>query len=543
MTGLRLGPILRWVDETSATVWVETDEPATVEVLGHTDHTFAVAGHHYALVVVEGLTPGTDHPYEVRLDGQRVWPLPDSEFPQSSIRTLAEAGPRRLTFGSCRVAGPRTMPLRLDRLLSRYDTGLDALAALGQELMEQPATARPDLLLLLGDQVYADDPSPDTVETFADRHGQDRAVVADFEDYTTLYRDSWLDDPRVRWLLSTVPVAMMFDDHEVIDDWGISASWVEDVRTREGWDERYSGALMAYWVYQHLGNLSPQQLDEDELYRAVRDEADAADLPRQVLVEADREREGSRWAFRRDLGEARLLVLDTRATRVLEEGTRDMLDPIEWRRLEKDVEGARHLLLASSVPVVYAQGFHELQTWSERVTAGAWGRRAASLAEWLRRRLSLSGWPSFPRSLDRLMALLADLSAGRRGPRPESITLLSGDVHHGYVAALGWPDDPAERSPVHQVVTSPLRNPLLPHERLAQHFAASRFGSRLTARLARAAGAGPARFDWKRREGIDFANQVSTLEFSDGHVSLHTQAAVRRRGRLGLRTLWRCRLA
>jgi hypothetical protein len=78
---------------------------------------------------------------------------------------------------------------------------------------------------------------------------------------------------------------------------------------------------------------------------------------------------------------------------------------------------------------------------------------------------------------------------------------------------------------------------------MAQHFAASRLGSRLTARLARAAGAGPARFDWERREGIDFANQVSTLEFDDVHVSLHTEAAVRRRGRLALRTLWRCRLA
>ena len=36
MAQLVLGPILRHVDATSATIWVETDAPATVEVLGHT---------------------------------------------------------------------------------------------------------------------------------------------------------------------------------------------------------------------------------------------------------------------------------------------------------------------------------------------------------------------------------------------------------------------------------------------------------------------------------------------------------------------------
>ena len=33
MPKLILGPLLRWVGETQATVWVETDAPAEVEVL------------------------------------------------------------------------------------------------------------------------------------------------------------------------------------------------------------------------------------------------------------------------------------------------------------------------------------------------------------------------------------------------------------------------------------------------------------------------------------------------------------------------------
>ena len=35
MTDLELGPMLRYVDDTSATVWVETSADCDVEVLGH----------------------------------------------------------------------------------------------------------------------------------------------------------------------------------------------------------------------------------------------------------------------------------------------------------------------------------------------------------------------------------------------------------------------------------------------------------------------------------------------------------------------------
>ena len=52
---LVLGPLLRYVGETEATVWVETDEACEVEVLGSKTQTFQVEGHHYALVYVENL--------------------------------------------------------------------------------------------------------------------------------------------------------------------------------------------------------------------------------------------------------------------------------------------------------------------------------------------------------------------------------------------------------------------------------------------------------------------------------------------------------
>ena len=38
---------------------------------GHRSRTFHVSGHHYAIVTVEGLTPGETHAYEVALDPVR----------------------------------------------------------------------------------------------------------------------------------------------------------------------------------------------------------------------------------------------------------------------------------------------------------------------------------------------------------------------------------------------------------------------------------------------------------------------------------------
>ncbi len=101
-----LGPVLRYVSETEATVWVETDSPSEVQVLGHTTRTFCVEGHHYAIVAVGGLEPGRSYEYELLLDGVRRWPFEDSPFPPSSIRTVDPDRPLKIVFGSCRVAVP-----------------------------------------------------------------------------------------------------------------------------------------------------------------------------------------------------------------------------------------------------------------------------------------------------------------------------------------------------------------------------------------------------------------------------------------------------
>src|SRR3954468_20724394 len=105
---LLIGPMLRYTAETCATVWVETDADATVSVRAGerewSSRTFAVHGHHYALVGLDDLPPASELPYEVRVDGQRVWPEPDSPFPAPVIATRDPESPLRMAWGSCRTS-------------------------------------------------------------------------------------------------------------------------------------------------------------------------------------------------------------------------------------------------------------------------------------------------------------------------------------------------------------------------------------------------------------------------------------------------------
>jgi len=356
---LLLGPLLRHVGESDATVWVETDAACEVEVLGKSARTFHVAGHHYALVTVDGLEPGSFTEYQVALDGETVWPPADSEFPPSVIRTIGGGRPLELLFGSCRMARPHRPPYTASPDESENGVGQDALRATTMRMRESPREAWPHAALLIGDQVYADDVSPETLRFIRSRRDTSRPPydeVADFEEYTRLYRESW-QEPSIRWFLSTVSTAMLFDDHDVHDDWNISRAWVERMRSLPWWDQRIIGAFVSYWIYQHIGNLSPRELAGDELWARVQKAENAAPVLHEFAHRADREANGTRWSFHRDFGRTRVLAIDCRAGRVLTEGDRAMVDDDEWDWVVEHAQGDHdHLLLAMADPFLLAHG-------------------------------------------------------------------------------------------------------------------------------------------------------------------------------------------
>jgi hypothetical protein len=526
---LVLGPVLRYVDETQATVWVETDAPCTVEILGCERRTFHVSGHHYALVHVEGLEPGSTNAYEVRLDGERHWPDAAPEgFPPSVIRTPASDEPARIAFGSCRVSVPHDPPYALSKDADDRGREVDALRALALRMRDTPHEDWPSRLLMIGDQVYADEVSPRALEFIRSRRDTSASPgeeVADFEEYTRLYWESW-GEPVMRWLLSTVATAMIFDDHDVHDDWNISASWLDDWRRKPWWDERIRGAFSSYWIYQHIGNLDPSHLHEDdEVYDRVCDAGDGAPILREFALRADRETAGTRWSFCRDYGGVRVIVVDSRAGRSFDDGRRTMVDDGEWEWIcERLVGGHDHLVIATSLPVLLGQGLHYLEAWNEATSTGAYGRAFNRVAERIRRAGDLEHWAAFGESFRRLMERIEEVGAGKHGEPPASIVLVSGDVHHAYLAEVAFRRSAGVESAVYQAVCSPFRNPLDDRERRVVRFGTSRAGGLVARALARTAGVrAPENVRWRITDGPWFDNQVATLELHERRASLRVE--------------------
>jgi len=522
MPNLVLGPLLRYVGDSCAVLWVETDASCEVAVLGATTRTFTVAGHHYAVVRAEGLEPGRRYAYEVELDGERVWPPADSAFPPSSFRARPKPPPLRIWFGSCRVGAPHEDPYTRTKDDHPDGRELDALRALALRMTHQDPDDWPDLLLMLGDQVYADEVSPQTrefVEAKRDIEAEPGPIALDFEEYTRLYRETW-SDPTIRWLLSTVSSAMIFDDHDVHDDWNISRAWLDEMHATDWWEEHIVGAIMSYWVYQHAGNLSPDEQDRDGLLARCHEAGDAEGLLRNFAKRSAYTTDGVRWSYHRDLDGTRLLVVDSRAGRCLDEDDRSMLDDDEWRWVAEQMDGDfDHLLIASSLPWLLAPGMHYLEAWSEKVCGGAWGSVAAHAGERIRQALDLEHWAAFGESFERLAELQRQVGAGERGAAPASIVTLSGDVHHAYLSEVGFRRGSGVRSNVYQAVCSPLRNPLDKRERRAMRFAASRPAHAIARGLARAAGVPDPSVHWRALDGSPwFDNQVASLKI-DGRAS------------------------
>ncbi|MFF6782723.1 alkaline phosphatase D family protein [Streptomyces sp. NPDC012510] len=555
MPGLRLGPLLRYVDGSSATVWVEASRPCVAEVRcagggGGEARTFQIAGHHYALVTVTGLTPGTASAYEVLLDGTPVWPEPDSVFPPSEIRTPAEGDTVRIAFGSCRWASPPSG--------EPDPVGPDALDTLADRLAAEPGAERPDVLLLLGDQVYADETSKATRQWLAARRNLSDppgAQVADYEEYTHLYYESWLD-PEIRWLLSTVPSCMIFDDHDVIDDWNTSESWVADMRATPWWRERILSGLMSYWVYQHLGNLSPTELAADPVHTAVRATPDGTDALRAHAARAEQDAASVSWSYRRDFGRVRVLMLDSRAARVLDEQNRSMLDPgeAEWLRTQSlDTPGSYdHLLIGTSLPWLLPHLVHDAESWSAALCRGERGDRWARFGEKLRRGADLEHWAAFPSSFESLTRLIAEAGSGAEAPA--SVLVLSGDVHHAYIAEPSWPDDRPDRSAagsdgspagapgkpdarVLQLTCSPVHNSIPLSIKLGFRFGWSRTGRVLGRWFGRHGHGARPSIDWRRTDGPWFGNHLMTLTLHGRSARLRLdRARMRRDGKARLET-------
>ncbi|WP_198345756.1 alkaline phosphatase D family protein [Nocardiopsis gilva] len=603
--------MLRNVTDTTATIWLETDAPCRVTVSAREDasvgevahagaftahaRTFTVHGHHYALCDLSGLPPGATLSYEVRLDDAVVWPQPDAPHPPSFVRTLNHAEPTRILFGSC-----HTPTDHVPAAVERY--GPDMLRAYALRLAERRRAgegAEPTVLLLIGDQVYADELQPRMREflrasraggvgaatspaadparrgagadrpegteaddpadarvrtdrsdrTHATRPPDDEVVF--FDEYAELYRQAW-SDPDLRWLLSTVPTLMLFDDHDIRDDWNTSGSWRRDIARTPWWARRITSGLGAYWIYQHLGNLRPDQRAADPVFADVRTETgpgrdgggepepghrDAAEVVDAFAWRAHEEPTTYSWSYRFDIGRTRVLMVDTRCGRdVDDDARRSMLDRTDAAWLDAQLTGdVDHLIVASTLPFLLPTAVHHLEAWNEAVCAGRWGRALRGFGERLRREVDLEHWAAFQRSFHALADTVLGIAAGERGAPPATVLFLGGDVHFSYLAQARPRSGAARPSAtrITQLVCSPTCNRLPPLMRRLTSLSTLRLAGGVGAVLSRLAGVRRPPLSWRLAEGPKYQNALATLVLDGRRAEVcwehvpHASAAVR----------------
>jgi hypothetical protein len=377
-------------------------------------------------------------------------------------------------------------------------------------------TRWPDMVLFLGDQVYADETTEAMQEFIESRRNIEEPPgeeLKDYEEYAHLYTLAW-SDPANRWLLSTLPSAMIFDDHDVRDDWNTSLAWKQKMDATDWWHERIVAALSSYWVHQHLGNMSGEERAEDVLWRRVSDHEGSDEFDLTAFVDdlserVDRDPEEYRWSYSRDFAGVRLIVLDSRAARVLDPDRREMLDAGELAWLDEQMTGGfRHLLIGTGLPFLLPPGLHHLEAWSEAVAAGAWGKPFIKVAEWVRQTVDLEHWSAWQHTFQRVAAMAVEVADGKRGPAPGTVTFLSGDVHHSYVSEVRRRDG----SRIIQAVCSPIRNPLPRAFRFLTAVLAYAVAGPVGQLVSRSANVPRLPFHWKKLKGPWFDNSIATLE-------------------------------
>jgi hypothetical protein len=273
------------------------------------------------------------------------------------------------------------------------------------------------------------------------------------------------------------------------------------------------------------GNLSPRERAEDPLWQRVTahsgpDELDLSAELDEFAERTDEQPDTYRWSFARDFGEtARLVVVDSRAARVLTPDERSMIDATEMQWLhEQMLGGYEHLLVGTSLPFLLAPGLHHAEAFSEGLCNGAWGRGVSRVGEWLRQVIDMEHWAAFQPGFREVADMTLAVASGELGEAPSTVTFLSGDVHHSYVASAEADPAVSDRvvtSRILQAVCSPIRNPLPPGMQRVTTWGTRRWVSRMPRRLARWAKVPPSPLTWDIDRGPWYDNNLAVLETAD----------------------------
>ncbi|CAH6832068.1 conserved hypothetical protein [Vibrio chagasii] len=235
--------------------------------------------------------------------------------------------------------------------------------------------------------------------------------------------------PQVQRLFAHIPTYMIFDDHDVTDDWNLTVGWEHAVDQNQFATQVIGNGLAAYWMCQGWGN-APENFNHDfmeqtkelfsELVNTNQSEK-AIEAPigqleparhKQYLEMLDRFEE---WHYTINTS-PKVIVLDTRTRRWRSESRMNKPSGLmDWEAL---VELQHQLLHQDKVVIISAApmfGVKFIETLQKMATTV--GKPLVIDAE---------NWMAHPGSANTLISIFTHTKT------PTNFVVLSGDVHYSF---------------------------------------------------------------------------------------------------------------
>jgi hypothetical protein len=254
---------------------------------------------------------------------------------------------------------------------------------------------------------------------------------------------------RVRRALANVPTYMIFDDHEITDDWYLNRSWCNRALAKPLGRRVIQNGLLAYALFQHWGN-TPGRFESGTPGMALLDAAEAwaqsggtddskrgeiatriglPPAPPETSTELSPPQGALEWHYGVSGPAHQVLVLDSRTRRSYPGADIDqpvLLSTAAFQRQVSRVPAPGQdgvTLVISPAPVVGIPFIENHQ------------RKAQTLEE--RLDADTEAWSLQKTGFESLLAALASRAPlSPTGNRRARVVFLSGDVHYGYAARL-----------------------------------------------------------------------------------------------------------
>ncbi|OED67342.1 hypothetical protein A143_21620 [Vibrio splendidus ZS-139] len=241
--------------------------------------------------------------------------------------------------------------------------------------------------------------------------------------------------PQVQRLFAHIPTYMIFDDHDVTDDWNLTVGWEHAVDQNQFATQVIGNGLAAYWMCQGWGN-KPESFDEAFIEQAkqlfvdqprstkqTHDEADDSNTTHSIgNIEPDKHQafiemlsRFEEWHYTIDTS-PKVIVLDTRTRRWRSESRMNKPSGLmDWEAL---IEFQHQLLHQEKVVIVSAApmfGVKFIETLQKMATTV--GKPLVIDAE---------NWMAHPGSANTLISIFTHTKT------PTNFVVLSGDVHYSF---------------------------------------------------------------------------------------------------------------